>query len=184
MPKHRVVVIIGTVLLISLGLWMGQRTASRRPSESPAAAPSNIESEVPRRPAQEAIRSNAQSSPHSTPATLIPGASEAAQELHLPSLTAEDDLHTLDTLLMIYRQVLKQNPTGENYEITEALTGSNKNRVAVISREHPAISADGELLDRWGHPYFFHSVSSQKMEIRSAGPDGIFWSDDDIVLEE
>ena len=40
---------------------------------------------------------------------------------------------------------------------------------------------DGELVDRWGTPYFFHSVSAEKMEIVSAGPDKELWTDDDVV---
>ena len=99
-------------------------------------------------------------------------------------MSGEDDLQLLDTLLLTYRQAVRDNPTGENYEIVEALTGSNQKSVAVIPLDHSSISSDGELLDRWGSPYHFHSISSQVMEIRSAGPDGKLWSSDDITLQE
>jgi hypothetical protein len=44
------------------------------------------------------------------------------------------------------------------------------------------INAQGELMDRWGSPYFFHVESSTEMEIRSAGQDGRFYSEDDVTL--
>lgn len=115
--------------------------------------------------------------------TLLPGTS-IIEELHRPDKSGEDDLHVLDTLLLTFRQAIKSNPSGENYEIIEALTGSNQKGVAVIPANYPSISTDGELLDRWGSPYHFHSISSQKMEIRSAGPDGQLWNDDDITLQD
>ena len=115
--------------------------------------------------------------------TLLPGAT-IIEELHRANLSAEDDLQLLDTLLLTYRKAVRDNPTGENYEIVEALTGSNQKGVAVIPKAHRSISANGELLDRWGSPDHFHSVSSQRMEIRSAGPDGKLWSSDDVTLQE
>ena len=115
--------------------------------------------------------------------TLLPGAT-IIKELHQVDMSGEDDLQLLDTLLLTYRQAVRDNPTGENYEIVEALTGSNQKSVAVIPLDHSSISSDGELLDRWGSPYHFHSISSQTMEIRSAGPDGNLWTSDDITREE
>ncbi len=46
------------------------------------------------------------------------------------------------------RQALGENPVGLNDEITAALTGSNKNGAACLPKDHPAISDEGELLDR------------------------------------
>ena len=42
----------------------------------------------------------------------------------------------------------------------------------------------GQLLDRFGNPYYFHPVSEQMIEIRSAGPDGKLWTNDDVALED
>jgi hypothetical protein len=40
----------------------------------------------------------------------------------------------------------------------------------------------GELVDRWGTPYFFHQLSRDHMEIRSAGPDKVMWTQDDPII--
>jgi hypothetical protein len=74
------------------------------------------------------------------------------------------------------------NPVGNNAEITAALTGRNRLRLALIPPDHPVINAKGELCDRWGTPFFFHAESAAKMEIRSAGPDKKMWTSDDVTL--
>jgi|GEM_PF-4886781 len=42
-------------------------------------------------------------------------------------------------------------------------------------------SEHGELLDRFGTPFFFYADSADRMEIRSAGPDKAKYTEDDIV---
>jgi hypothetical protein len=73
------------------------------------------------------------------------------------------------------------NPVGENAEITAALMGENRLGLALIPKGHPAVNAKGELCDRWGTPFRFHQLSGTKMEIRSAGPDRKFATDDDAT---
>ena len=64
------------------------------------------------------------------------------------------------------------NPVGTNAEITAVLAGNNKLQLALIPADHFAINrSTGELLDRWGTPFFFHAESGSRMEVRSAGPD-------------
>jgi hypothetical protein len=45
------------------------------------------------------------------------------------------------------------------------------------------INKHGELVDPWGTAYFFHQLSGKETEIRSAGPDKILWTADDLVTE-
>ena len=45
---------------------------------------------------------------------------------------------------------------------------------------HPALDARGRLVDRWGVPLFFHALGGGRYELRSAGPDRILWTADDI----
>ena len=45
------------------------------------------------------------------------------------------------------------------------------------------INPNGELVDSWGTPFFFHQLSSMDLEIRSAGPDRIMWTTDDLVTK-
>lgn len=81
-----------------------------------------------------------------------------------------------------YGQRFGGNPTGSNAEITKALNGGNEKR-AIYLPPNAKISEQGELLDPWGNPYFFHSNSATDTEVRSAGPDGIMHNRDDLVTK-
>lgn len=73
------------------------------------------------------------------------------------------------------------NPIGTNAEIVKAMTGDNEGRATYLPPDLQRLNAQGELIDRWGRPYFFHQLTSQQMEVRSAGPDGKLWTPDDVV---
>lgn len=73
------------------------------------------------------------------------------------------------------------NPVGTNQEITRSLGGLNRLSLDLIPGDHPAVNRDGELCDRWGTPFEFHQISGSHMEIRSAGPDTILYTEDDVV---
>ena len=74
------------------------------------------------------------------------------------------------------------NPVGNNAEITSSLNGSNPKQVKFIGAESGLqINDQGELVDPWGTPFFFHQRSAKEMEVRSAGPDKIMWTADDLV---
>ena len=62
------------------------------------------------------------------------------------------------------------------------LAGNNKRKLAVLLPNHPSLNQEGELLDRWGTPYWFHPVSRDLMEIVSAGPDKKLWTEDDVRI--
>ena len=106
--------------------------------------------------------------------------------LNTEATTAEEDLETLGGIIGQYRRIFGYNPVaGENREVMRALTGDNTYKLVFIDKSNPAINREGELVDRWGNPVFFHAVSSTRpMEISSAGPDGEFSTTDDIVIEE
>ena len=76
------------------------------------------------------------------------------------------------------------NPVGTNPEITSQLTGQNPKHLNFIDAEAGLrINGDGELVDPWGTPFFFHQISGTDMEIHSAGPDRIMWTGDDLVTK-
>ena len=76
------------------------------------------------------------------------------------------------------------NPVGTNPEITKALNGDNPKQVKFLSEESGLrINARGELVDCWSTPFFFHQLSGMEMEIRSAGPDRVMWTTDDLVTK-
>ena len=106
-----------------------------------------------------------------------------ANSLHAKSEGAEVDLGSLDQLLELYRFVFKANPVGsENQEIMAQLLGHNAKKLVFFPRNHPSLNGEGALLDRWGMPYYFHPLSAQLMDMRTAGPDGNLWTKDDLSL--
>lgn len=76
------------------------------------------------------------------------------------------------------------NPVGTNPEITAALNGGNSGQVQFVNTDDGLrVNEDGELIDSWGTPYFFHQLSGTEMEIHSAGPDRRMWTADDLVIK-
>jgi hypothetical protein len=123
------------------------------------------------------------------PAAVAIAAPTASERSHLvdglnsPSGDIHADLRMLnDTFIALRGATRGLNPTGENAEITAVLTGHNRLGFAFIPPDCGAIDGKGQLVDRWGTPYFFHQLSGEKMEIRSAGPDRELWTADDEVL--
>jgi hypothetical protein len=109
--------------------------------------------------------------------------SHLADFLNSPRTDVHSDLRIINAIFIAYRGAVHQeNPVGENVEITAVLKGRNKLGFAFIPPDCPALNAKGELCDRWGSPYFFHQLSGELMEIRSAGPDRRLWTADDEVL--
>lgn len=113
-----------------------------------------------------------------------PAGSPIADALNAPDGTVRRDLHILDELFGAFHTNFPRlgNPVGENHEITAALAGANPVQFVFISPRHRAINTRGELCDRWGTPFRFHQVSGTQMEIRSAGPDRTFATDDDALF--
>lgn len=162
-------------LLIALYLWRWGRPVPPGPTPaapSSATATPATPPPVPARPA--ADRAGA-------PAEVTEGF-EGLRDLHAPKGDVTSDLRIVQAVLEAFRTSFpaEGNPTGSNAEITAALAGANRLRLVLIPRGHPALNADGELCDRWGTPYFFHSESRRRTTIRSAGPDRRMWTGDDV----
>jgi hypothetical protein len=83
-----------------------------------------------------------------------------------------------------YHTLMGENPVGTNAEIMKAVMGGNKHQAMLGPPEGQALNEQGELVDQWGTPYFFHQLSADRMEIYSAGPDRIFGTADDIVVRK
>lgn len=115
---------------------------------------------------------------------LFPGALDLESRLHQAGSAAGEDVETLIELLKLYSTGNQGSlPIAPSNDILIGqLMGDNPNRVAVLSREARNVSDRGELMDRWGVPYFFHPISSKLMEVRSAGPDRTMWTEDDVQL--
>lgn len=75
------------------------------------------------------------------------------------------------------------NPVGSNAEIVQALRGGNPGNANYLPQTAMRLNGSGELVDKWGRPYFFHANSATEMEVRSSGPDGRLFTPDDIVTK-
>jgi len=81
-----------------------------------------------------------------------------------------------------YGSAFGGNPVGTNPEITEALMGKNPKGITFITPESGLrVNENGEMVDAWGTPFFFHQISGQEMEIHSAGADRKMWTLDDLI---
>jgi hypothetical protein len=93
------------------------------------------------------------------------------------------DFDRISLMLRDYRTLTGENPVGTNAEIMKAIMGGNPKGAQLAPPEGQTLNETGELLDRWGTPYFFHQLSKDLMEIHSAGPDRRRGTRDDIVSD-
>ena len=184
------VAVVAVLLFIALTLYIF--VGARNPA-APAVPPDSQISST----AQTAASPKASSSPpvnpgsssqnsippgsHQQPASLAASAGQAAPVADLPPETV---LQNVERAVHQYGDMFGGNPVGTNPEITSQLTGNNPKSINFITAQAGMrINADGELVDAWGTPYFFHQLSGTETEIHSAGPDKIMWTADDLVVK-
>ena len=85
-------------------------------------------------------------------------------------------------MLRDYHTLMGENPIGTNAEIMKALMGANPKQATLGPPEGIPLNSKGELVDQWGTPYFFHQLSRNLTEVRSAGPDKVMWTADDMII--
>ena len=112
--------------------------------------------------------------PPTPPSTVAVGTPDAATSI------AVDQVRLM---LRDYRTLMGENPVGTNAEIMKALLGDNPRQATLGPPEGQTLNDRGELVDRWGTPLFFHQLSRNVMEIRSAGADRTMGTADDIVAQ-
>ena len=160
---------------------LARQPASPEP-QTPATPPANpvrITSSVT--PGMPAVRT---ASPPSRPVAGGPAAT-----VQLPASRPESqaqgtaDLEGVRFMLRDFRTRLGGNPVGSNAEIMRQVMGGNSTGARLGPPAGQSLNDDGELVDRWGTPYFFHQLSRSSMEIRSAGPDRRLWTADDLVTK-
>jgi hypothetical protein len=107
-----------------------------------------------------------------------PGSTTTNEEPALPPLTVLDKARVV---MHNYRSAFGEDPVGTNPEITAALMGKNSKQINFVANSGLRVNEKGEMVDAYGTPFFFHQISGQIMEIRSAGPDHVMWTSDDLV---
>lgn len=191
------------ILLICLGVALAWYFASRSKGQAspkpnvPADSNSTITTLSNSKPhpsvpaPQESATVTNQSNPASRPSTATPAQSVKP----LPYLVGSADapptniapqivLENMRRAVVDYGSTFSGNPVGTNPEIAAALNGENPKQIKFIDPERGLrINGNGELVDPWGTPFFFHQLSATDMEIRSAGPDKVMWTRDDLVIK-
>lgn len=92
----------------------------------------------------------------------------------------ETDIDKISLMFRDYRSIAGENPVGTHAEIMKSIMGGNPKGAMLGPPEGLQLNENSELIDRWGTPYFFHQLTRDVMEIRSAGPDRILWTGDDV----
>jgi hypothetical protein len=124
------------------------------------------------------------------PSPVAPNLAAKAGQPAVEATVVADDLAP-ETVLQNVRRAIHQysemfggDPVGTNPEITAALSGKNPKQIDFLSPQPGSrINDQGELVDPWGTPYFFHQLSATEMEVHSAGPDKQMWTSDDLVTK-
>ncbi|MEM9081489.1 MAG: hypothetical protein AAGC74_12445 [Verrucomicrobiota bacterium] len=95
----------------------------------------------------------------------------------------EDTILLHNVLRNVFLLVKKRDPRhyATNPDLVEFLIGNNNNRETYLTPPHPILNRDNLLIDRFGTPLHFHPISKDLLQIRSAGPDTILFTEDDFT---
>jgi len=119
---------------------------------------------------------------HSPPQPPLPG-EEILSGYALPTTRPQDDLtmvyHALGNLTLLIKGDAPF-PMGANEEFAAALRGKNRSKLRFLPDAHRCFNAQGQIVDRWQTPLFFHVIERSRIDIRSAGPDRRMWTEDDL----
>ena len=115
-----------------------------------------------------------------SPGSAIAVGTETNALADLPPATVLDKTRVV---IHNYHAAFGENPVGTNPEITAALKGKNPKQINFVEDSGLRVNEKGELIDGYGTPFFFHQISGQEMEIRSAGQDHVMWTADDLVTK-
>lgn len=114
--------------------------------------------------------------------TELPG-NEILKHYAEPGTRPEDDLHSMVHAFSNLLLLVKGDAPfrmGANEEFAAALMGHNATKTVFLAPPHPCLNAQGQLVDRWQTPLFFHVRDATRIDVRSAGPDKTLWTADDL----
>ncbi|MDQ8187300.1 hypothetical protein [Pelagicoccus sp. SDUM812002] len=173
---------IAVIALLAGGIYLGTLLQpTPRPPEQANKGPDLSPKEVER------IRSipkpKAPSPPTTDKAATTSTRINALAQLNQPNNDPQTDIRIIEHLLEQVHTVFHELPTGEHDEIVAFLRGANPRGIQYIPDNDPNLNDDGKVIDRWGTPFFFHTLSRHRIEVRSAGPDQLHWSEDDVITE-
>ncbi len=171
--------LVVAILILAAGLFILLRSSPPGVNPSPQAAPSQPETLATNVTVATTPSPAASPPPGSTPLpgeTILRGYGDA----HFPP---ENDLtlmsHLMDNSLLILKSAANR-PLSANEDWADLFRGKNSAHERWLPDQSVALNAQGQLVDRWKTPLFFHALGGGRYEIRSAGPDGKLWTTDDI----
>lgn len=165
----------GAALLLLLGLFAWR--SGKFHKETPRPLQMN--------PKEEAGVAAVQATPHSLPVQPdepLPGES-LLKSYGLPATPPTADLQAVADVFSTLTLLIKGGDPfrmGANEEFAAALRGVNRAQLRFVPDDSPVFNAAGQVVDRWGTPLFFHARTHDRIDIRSAGPDRIMWTEDDL----
>jgi len=176
------VALISLFLLVGVlvGLWLTRKptdpTATEHETSSPLqepvdlVAPGTVASSMP--------------APNSSGPRPVPFLGETILAGYAQTnLPPEHDLILMARLMENSLLLLKSagnRPLSANEDWADLLRGRNAAAERFLPEGHPALNAQGQLVDRWQTPLFFHALGGGRHELRSAGPDRKLWTEDDL----
>jgi hypothetical protein len=187
-----ILLVAGIALLLDLDSKQSPTAAS--PQQSPASGEPGSQP-----PSPSGLGNNPSSSPSvstsaaaaSSPTTAPPlpvslaeraGAVAPETTTPPPDIPPEIVVQNVRRAIRQFGSIFGGNPVGTNPEITSQLSGKNPKGINFIKPETGMrVNGNGELVDPWGTPLFFHQLSATDTEVRSAGPDKRMWTSDDVV---
>lgn len=189
MRKWIAALVIVTVALVVWSSFNKRKTASAPSSGSITAQNSAVSNALAAQSPNTVaiIRSNfarvqATGALPSATSTVAPAPSGQPAPLQFTNFAPAIVMENMSRVFHQYNQMFGGNPVGINSEITSQLSGKNPKHINFLnSEEGMRVNDNGELVDPWGTPFFFHQLSGTDMEIHSAGPDRIMWTSDDLV---
>ena len=166
MTRKRFIVVLGLVFLIGTGFllfqnwrWLAVEEASRL-----------------------AIQAGMEEQQKAHLTSPLPG-DEILQNYAQESARPEEDLnalfHAVSNLMLL---VKGDSPfrMGANEEFAAALRGKNRDQLRFVSDKSQIFNSQGQVIDRWDTPLYFHTLAHDRIDIRSAGPDRKMWTEDDL----
>lgn len=101
-----------------------------------------------------------------------------------PNSELHDDLSLFKNYLGNVLLLVKQRDPrhyATNEDLALFLLGQKGNRTPFLSDCSAVLNGEQQLVDRFGSPLIVHPFSRDQVEIRSAGPDLIPYTADDVV---
>ena len=185
MKLKTIAVAFGALAFLSAGLfWLSTRKIDSPLDRYPKPSPSKkVAAPVEKKPSPPAavVSVLAPDAPPRDRRAIDPEIQKLADRLTEHSQTPINDLEIVNEFFTMYLKTFSQLPVGSNEDLTAILTGGNPKKGVLFPADSPMI-IKGQIVDRWGSPYWLHPTSGADVEIRSAGPDKSLFTSDDVIL--